>query len=117
MADKSHPASDVDMNIPINKTNNENTFAVIIANEDYTRVASVPMAENDGRIITEYCQKVLGLPKNNVRTYYNATALVMRATSTSSSTTQAMAYPTRRPKTLFCCPSMPTDRVPSAVFR
>lgn len=76
-ADKPHPASDVDMNIPINKTNNENTFAVIIANEDYTRVASVPMAENDGRIITEYCQKVLGLPKNNVRTYYNATALVM----------------------------------------
>ena len=72
-----HAVSDVDINIPENKFNNENTFAVIIANEDYNRVADVPLAENDGRMFAEYCQKVLGLPKNNIRDYYNATALVM----------------------------------------
>ena len=72
-----HAVSDVDVNIPVNKANNENTFAVIIANENYNRVASVPMAENDGRMFAEYCQKVLGLPKSNIRDYYDATALVM----------------------------------------
>ena len=72
-----HTVSDVDMNIPVNNSSNENTFAVIIANENYNRVVAVPMAENDGRMFAEYCEKVLGLPKSNIRDYYNATALVM----------------------------------------
>ena len=69
--------SDVDINIPSNSTNNENTFAVIIANEHYSRVAQVPMAGNDGHIFAEYCHKVLGLPKQNIRDYYDATSLIM----------------------------------------
>lgn len=69
--------SDVDVNIPKGKANNEKTFAVIIANEDYTAVPPVPMAGNDGRVFAQYCEKTLGLPKENIRQYPNATYGVM----------------------------------------
>ena len=68
--------SDVDVNIPVNKTDNKMTFAVIIANENYDEAGkNVPMALNDGRIFAEYCNKVLGLPKTNIRMYENTTSL------------------------------------------
>ena len=70
--------SDVDINIPENKTNNNYTFAVIIANEEYIESGkNVPMALNDGRMFAEYCHKVLGMPRNNIRTYENTTSLKM----------------------------------------
>ena len=65
--------SDVDVNIPKSKNNNTKTFAVIIANEDYTLVPTVPMAGNDGNIFAQYCEQTLGLPKENILTYPNAT--------------------------------------------
>ena len=65
--------SDVDVNIPKGKGNNDKTFAVIIANEDYTSVPTVPMAGNDGRVFAQYCEQTLGLPKENIRQYPNAT--------------------------------------------
>ena len=65
--------SDVDVNIPKGKGNNDKTFAVIIANEDYTNVPTVPMAGNDGRVFAQYCEQTLGLPKENIRQYPNAT--------------------------------------------
>lgn len=70
-----HPLSDVDINIPITGKNNDMTYAVIIANENYMNknIPSVPFAENDGRVFAEYCHKVLGLPKDNIRECYNAT--------------------------------------------
>lgn len=66
-------ASDVDKNIPESKVSNDRTFAVVIANENYDLVSSVPMALNDGRIFGLYCQKTLGMPENNVRLYEDAT--------------------------------------------
>ncbi len=69
--------SDVDMNIPTNKKSNNNTFAVIIANENYSMVAGVPMALNDGVTFSEYCKKTLGLPDKNVRLYQDASFGVM----------------------------------------
>lgn len=69
--------SDVDMDIPVAKHAAENTFAVIIGNEDYSNVSPVPMAKNDGEIFAQYCEKTLGLPKNNVRLYKNASYGVM----------------------------------------
>lgn len=69
--------SDVDVNIPRGKNNNEKTFAVIIANEDYTAVPPVPMAGNDGKVFAQYCEQTLGLPKENIRQYPNATYGVM----------------------------------------
>ena len=69
--------SDVDVNIPRNKGVNDKTFAVIIANEEYTAVPPVPMAGNDGKVFAQYCEQTLGLPKENIRQYPNATYGVM----------------------------------------
>ena len=65
--------SDVDINIPESKKVNDKTFAVIIANENYTLVPHVPMAGNDGSIFAQYCEKTLGLPKSNILQYPDAT--------------------------------------------
>ena len=65
--------SDVDKNIPMTGVQNNNTFAVIIANENYNAVASVPFAINDGNIFREYCIKTLGIPEKNIRYDTNAT--------------------------------------------
>lgn len=65
--------SDVDVDIPINKTNNVNTFAIIIANEKYNKVSNIPNAENDGNVFAEYCNKVLGIPTDNIRNHRNLT--------------------------------------------
>lgn len=65
--------SDIDRDIPQNARNNENTFAIIIANECYQTEAEVKYALNDGRVFKEYCEHVLGLPEGNVRYRENAT--------------------------------------------
>ncbi len=64
---------DVDVNLPTTNITNDNTFAVIIANEHYQDVASVPYASNDGTIFAEYCRKSLGLPATNVHLVKDAT--------------------------------------------
>lgn len=59
--------SDVDVNIPKNKKNsNETTFVVIISNEHYKNVANVPFANNDGQSFRNYCISVLGIPEYNI---------------------------------------------------
>lgn len=70
--------SDVDANIPETNASNLNTFVVIIANEDYQSVASVPFALNDGRVLAKYCQRTLGVPAANIKLYENATLNNMR---------------------------------------
>ena len=66
--------SDVDINIPQNAMDkNSNTFAVVIANENYQRVSHVDYAVNDGKLFAEYCQKTLGLPQQHVMMYNDAT--------------------------------------------
>lgn len=64
--------SDVDQKIPIAQTKQENTFAVIIANEKYENEKNVDFAYNDGVIFKEYCVKALGLPAENVHFIPNA---------------------------------------------
>lgn len=66
------PDSDVDKNIPTAKAVAENTFAFIIANENYPD-APVPYSLNDGRMFRKYCQKTLGLPAKNINIYEDAT--------------------------------------------
>ena len=66
------PDSDVDKNIPTAKASADNTFAFIIANENYPD-APVPYSLNDGRMFREYCQKALGLPEKNINLYEDAT--------------------------------------------
>lgn len=70
--------SDVDKNIPVAKGENNNTFAVIIANENYKRASSVPYALNDGEVFSKYCVQTLGIPQSNVHFVRNATLGDMR---------------------------------------
>lgn len=65
--------SDVDRDIPVTGRDSRNTFAVIIANSDYQKVAHVDNAGNDGKVFAEYCRKVLGVPDSHIRTHYNVT--------------------------------------------
>lgn len=67
------PNSEVDTDIPETKRNEENTFAYIIANENY-EIAKVPYALNDGWIFEQYCRKTLGIPEKNIHLYEDATA-------------------------------------------
>lgn len=64
--------SEIDRNIPSGKTS-PNTFAVIISNENYNDVPTVPHALNDGNIFREYCRKTLGIPESNIRYVGDAT--------------------------------------------
>ena len=65
--------SEVDRNIPVSKTKNPNTFVLIIANEHYQQVASVPFALNDGNIFREYCIKTLGIGEKHIHYVADAT--------------------------------------------
>ena len=63
----------VDIDIPVTTKQNEEAFAFIIANEDYTHFSGANYSHNDGKVFAEYCKKVLGMPENNVRYYEDAT--------------------------------------------
>lgn len=65
--------SDIDRDIPALPQANKNTFAIIIANEDYQREAKVDFAKNDGVTFKKYCHQVLGLPEKNVHLVENGT--------------------------------------------
>lgn len=71
--------SDVDVNIPQGRTTRDRTFAVIIANENYTKLSPVVYALNDGKIFGQYCRQTLGLPETNIRYYGDATYGTMLA--------------------------------------
>lgn len=71
--------SEVDENIPVTNKRNSNAFVVIIANENYQSVASVPFALNDGNIFREYCLKTLGIPEKQIKYIPNATGNQIKA--------------------------------------
>ncbi len=66
------PRSDVDMGIPHGRGKSDNTFAVIISNEDYKYVPKVEMASNDGAVFAKYCERTLGIDPEHIRSYTNA---------------------------------------------
>ena len=65
--------SPVDKGIPTTGKKNENLFAFIIANENYTNFKGADYSINDGKVFAEYCKKTLGVPERNVRYYEDAT--------------------------------------------
>lgn len=65
--------SDVDVKIPEMNIVNENTFALIISNENYKFVSKVPFANADGKTFEDYCIKTLGLPKDHIHRQEDAT--------------------------------------------
>ena len=56
----------IDYVIPTISPNNVNTYALVIANENYKRVPNVPHAINDGLIFSSYLNKTFGLPQKNI---------------------------------------------------
>lgn len=56
----------VDYLIPKVAVNNDNTLAIVIANENYKRVPNVPHAINDGMIFRKYLLSTFGVPEENV---------------------------------------------------
>lgn len=69
----------VDFNIPVNEeSSNRNTFAIIIANEEYDVLPNVPFADNDGDIIQQYCLKTLGIPQRHIKLLKNADAATIK---------------------------------------
>lgn len=63
----------VDIDIPVSKSDHPNSFALIIANENYHDVASVSNAINDGEAMFRYCTQTLGMPTTNVHLLKDAT--------------------------------------------
>lgn len=63
----------LDIDVPEIAATNSNTFAVIIGNENYQRVTKVSYALNDAKTFAVYCQKTLGIPASNIRSYTDAT--------------------------------------------
>lgn len=72
VADMSEKAI-IDVDIPQSESFNENTVAIIIANEHYQELENVAFAKNDGEIFAKYCNMTLGIPDENVRFLSDAT--------------------------------------------
>ncbi|MDE6380507.1 MAG: caspase family protein [Muribaculaceae bacterium] len=66
--------SDVDKDIPETGKKNTNTYAFIVANENYKNVANVASALHDGQTFSEYCEKTLGIPKSQITFLTDATS-------------------------------------------
>lgn len=52
---------------PLTGRKSENTFALIIANEQYDMAVNVDNATNDGLAFKEYCLRTLGIPNDNIK--------------------------------------------------
>ena len=73
----------LDKDIPMTSKTADNTFAFIVGNENYLDAIKVPFANNDASIFAEYCKRTLGLPKDNVKVYKDATfGVLVNAVST-----------------------------------
>jgi len=77
--------AEVDKDIPVAKEKNENIYALIIGNEDYSKrqtglntEINVDFAENDAQMFKEYMIKTLGAPEKQVDMKINATYTEMK---------------------------------------
>lgn len=77
-------ASDVDINIPVARTEKRNCYALIIGNEDYSSYqmglggeVNVEFARNDAKIFKEYVNKTLGVPEENIMLLLDAKVIEM----------------------------------------
>lgn len=70
--------SDVDTDIPYAIEQRVNTFALVIGNENYSQLQSVPCALSDARTFKTYCENTLGIPSQNIMLAENATLNVMK---------------------------------------
>lgn len=65
--------SDIDSIVPPTSYVRNNTYALIIGNQNYRFVPDVPYAIHDARTFATYCQKTLGIPVENIHVCEDAT--------------------------------------------
>ena len=77
--------SDVDIKIPETKKQKNNTYVLVIGNEDYTKYqnnlsseSNVKYARNDAIIFAKYAEKTLGIPKGNITLITDAISSQMK---------------------------------------
>lgn len=70
--------SDVDTRIAVNEHSDNNTFVLIISNENYKYEQSVPFSLNDGEVFKLYCERTIGIPAKNIKFVPDATFNDMR---------------------------------------
>jgi len=68
-----HSVSELDTQIPEALYIRNNTYALVIGNQDYRFAGNVPFALHDANIFAKYCTKTLGIPAENVHLVENAT--------------------------------------------
>lgn len=68
-----YATSDLDSEIPIGAYMRNNTYALIIGNQNYRFVSDVPYAIHDARVFADYCKKTLGIPAENIHLTEDAT--------------------------------------------
>lgn len=71
--DYDYKTSEVDELIPMGAYSRNNTYALIIGNQNYRFVSDVPYAIHDARVFAEYCKKTLGIPVGNIHITEDAT--------------------------------------------
>lgn len=75
--DYDYATSDVDSLNVFSSDAKNNTYALIIGNENYRVAADVPYAIHDARVFATYCQKLLGIPSINVHLREDATKYML----------------------------------------
>lgn len=65
--------SEIDTIVPIAQYTRENTYALIIGNQNYRFTPNVPYAIHDARIFAKYCEYTLGIPSANIHVCEDAT--------------------------------------------
>jgi len=77
--------SDVDKNIPLNQVKYSNRYALIIGNENYSKYqtrlnteSNVEFASQDASIFSQYAEKTLGIPKENIFLVIDGTSATIK---------------------------------------
>lgn len=68
--------SQVDTDIPSSIIMRNDTYALIIGNENYRSASHVPFAINDAKVFAEYCLQTLGIPATNLHLCIDATKYI-----------------------------------------
>ncbi len=71
--DYDYETSEIDKMIPTGAFMRNNTYALVIGNQNYRFVSDVPYAIHDARVFADYCRKTLGIPTENIHVTEDAT--------------------------------------------
>lgn len=71
--DYDYITSEIDSDIPQTSVTKNDTYALVIGNQNYRFVSDVPYAIHDARVFAEYCKNTLGIPAENVHIAEDAT--------------------------------------------